>query len=43
MMSGVTRCFGTAKVLALVIDSGLTYSAALIVELSCYVSLSNSF
>lgn len=43
MMSGVTRSFGTAKILVLVIESGMIYSAALIIEISCYFSGSNSF
>lgn len=43
MLSGVTRNFGTAKVLVLVIESGMIYSASLIIEISCYFSGSNSF
>lgn len=43
MISGVSRSIGTAKVLVLVIESGMIYSAALIIEISCYFSGSNSF
>lgn len=43
MISGVTRSLGTAQVLVLIIESGMIYSAALIIEISCYFSGSNSF
>lgn len=43
MISGVSRSLGTAQVLVLVIESGMIYSAALIIEISCYFSGSNSF
>lgn len=43
MISGVTRSLGTAQVLVLVIESGMIYSAALIIEICCYFSGSNSF
>ena len=43
MLSGVTRNLGTAQVLVLVIESGMIYSAALIIEISCYFSGSNAF
>jgi hypothetical protein len=43
MISGVSRNLGTAQVLVLVIESGMIYSAALIIEISCYFSGSNAF
>jgi hypothetical protein len=43
MISGVTRSLGVAEVLVLVVESGMIYSAALIVEISCYFSGSNAF
>ena len=43
MISGVTRSLGTAKILVLIIESGMIYSAALIIEISCYFSGSNAF
>lgn len=43
MISGVTRGLGTAKILVLIIESGMIYSAALIIEISCYFSGSNAF
>lgn len=43
MISGVTRNLGTAQILVLVIESGMIYSAALIIEISCYFSGSNAF
>jgi len=43
MISGVGRNLGTAKILVLVIESGMIYSAALIIEISCYFAGSNAF
>lgn len=43
MISGVTRNLGTAKVLVLIIESGMIYSAALIIEIACYFAGSNAF
>ena len=43
MISGVTRNLGVAKILVLVIESGMIYSAALIVEIACYFAGSNAF
>lgn len=43
MISGVASSLGAAKVLVLVIESGMIYSAALIIEICCYFSGSNSF
>ncbi|KAF9642559.1 hypothetical protein BDM02DRAFT_2050570 [Thelephora ganbajun] len=43
MISGVTRNLGTAKILVLVIESGMIYSAALIIEIACYFAGSNAF
>jgi len=43
MISGVSRNLGTAKVLVLVIESGMIYSAALIIEIACYFAGSNAF
>jgi len=43
MISGVSRSLGTAKILVLVIESGMIYSAALIIEIACYFSGSNAF
>jgi len=43
MISGVSRSLGTAKILVLVIESGMIYSAALIIEIACYFAGSNAF
>lgn len=43
MISGVSHSLGTAQVLVLIIESGMIYSTALIIEISCYFSGSNSF
>ena len=43
MISGVTHSLGVAKILVLVIESGMIYSAALIIEISCYFAGSNAF
>jgi len=43
MISGVTRSLGAAKILVIVIESGMIYSAALIIEIACYFSGSNAF
>lgn len=43
MISGVSRNLGTAKILVLIIESGMIYSAALIIEISCYFAGSNAF
>jgi hypothetical protein len=43
MISGVTRNLGVTKILVLVIESGMIYSAALIVEIACYFAGSNAF
>jgi hypothetical protein len=43
MISGVSRNLGTAQVLVLVIESGMIYSAALIIEIACYFAGSNAF
>jgi len=43
MISGVTRNLGVAKILVLVIESGMIYSAALIIEIACYFAGSNAF
>ena len=43
MISGVTRNLGTAKVLVLIIESGMIYSAALIIEIALYFAGSNGF
>ena len=43
MISGVAHSIGTANVLVLIIESGMIYSAALIIEISCYFSGSNAF
>jgi len=43
MMSGESRSLGVTKILVLVIESGMIYSAALIIEISCYFAGSNAF
>jgi hypothetical protein len=43
MISGVSRNLGTAKILVLIIESGMIYSAALIIEIACYFAGSNAF
>lgn len=43
MISGVSHNLGTAKILVLIIESGMIYSAALIIEISCYFAGSNAF
>lgn len=42
-MSGVSGGLGVAKILVLVIESGMIYSAALIIEIACYFAGSNAF
>lgn len=43
MISGVSRNLGTAKILVLIVESGMIYSAALIIEIACYFAGSNAF
>jgi len=43
MISGVTHSLGAAKILVIVIESGMIYSAALIIEIACYFAGSNAF
>lgn len=43
MISGTSRSLGVAKILVLVIESGMIYSAALIIEIACYFAGSNAF
>lgn len=43
MISGTTHTTSVTEVLVLIIESGMIYSAALIIEISLYFSGSNAF
>lgn len=43
MISGASHNLGTAQILVLIIESGMIYSAALIIEIACYFAGSNAF
>jgi len=43
MTSGMTHNLGVAEVLVLVIESGMIYSATLVIEIACYFAGSNAF